>query len=219
MLGNNINFSQLANQLNRPYMSVRHRVAKLKTGNSRRELKVFSETDDLIIMDKVLESLPGRTLEDLNICLSEVAISLGRLERCVRYRWDNKLKLWLLQHYSGTLNLDIRRMLANYLADNFDSIDTINWLSVSKKAEFVGFTHQGLRVLFSGYLVRSAQRQMNLEKSKITLKDIADNANVMFSEGNCTQVNRKADLMLKRQKVVIDYFERYVKKHSITNFI
>ena len=170
-------------------------------------------------MDKVLESLPGQTLEDLNICLSEAAISLGRLENGVRYRWDYKLKLWLLQHYSGTLNLDIRRMLANYLAVNFDSINSINWLAVSKKAEFVVFTHQGLRRLFSTFLVRSTQRQMNLEKSEITLKDIAENANVTFSEANCTKVNRKVDNMIKRQKVVIGYFERYVKKHNILNFI
>lgn len=218
--GDNIIIRNLAKQLHRSWASVRDRLIKLKTGNRLKERRVFSLIDDLLIMDRVLENLPGKTLKDLSLhndgSSSEVATALGRKEVSPRNRWGNQLKPWILQHYSGTLNFDIRRILANYLADNFYSLDSIDWLVVAKRPEFVGHTQGSLRSIFFGYLFKSTKIKNDLDYSQITLKNIADNANVAYSAENSRKVS---DNVLKRQKAVIDYFEQYVKKHGITNFL
>ena len=130
-------------------------------------------------------------------------------------RWSRRLKPWILQHYSGTLNLDIRRMLANHLNETYDSIDNIDWPVVAEKPEFVGHTQRSLRYTFCN-LLQSVKDHEKLDKSEITLSKIAGNANIYFSETNCKKVPDKVKL---RQMQVVNYFEQFVKKNGITNFL
>jgi len=218
--GDTINIGKLAKQLDRPRSSVRDRLIKLRTGKRQREKRAFSLTDDLLIMERVLENLPGNTLRDLSLhndgTSAEVATALGRNEVSSRNRWGHTLKPWILQHYSGTLNFDIRIILANYLAENFDCLDSIDWVVVATRPEFVGHTQGSLRSIFYGHLFKSTKLNSDIEYSQITLKNIADNANVAYSPENSRKVSQN---VLKRQKSVIDYFEQYVKKHDIINFL
>ena len=59
--------------------------------------------------------------------LVDLAASFRRNKDSVRLRWEVRLKVWLKSYYTKTLNLDIKVMLANILADNFEDIDSIDW--------------------------------------------------------------------------------------------
>merc|ERR1711862_557448 len=56
-----------------------------------------------------------------------ISLKLGRSFYSVCDRWNNKIKIWLLQYFNKTLNLEIRPVLANAVADNFESIEAIDW--------------------------------------------------------------------------------------------
>eukprot|EP00092_Neocalanus_flemingeri_P021267 GFUD01023046.1.p1 GENE.GFUD01023046.1~~GFUD01023046.1.p1 ORF type:complete len:643 (+),score=159.62 GFUD01023046.1:102-2030(+) len=218
--GDKISVHILSKQLDRSRASIRDRIIKLKTGKRNKERRAFSLSEDIMIMDRVLENLPGHTLEEINLhndgTSMEVATALSRKEVSPRNRWGNQLKPWILQHYSGTLNLNIRIMLANYLADNFNSIDSIDWPFVANRPEFVGHTQGSLRSIFFAYLFRSTKLHLKLESSEISLKNIADNTNEAYGDKNSRKITEN---VLTRQKQVINYFEQYVKKHGITNFL
>jgi len=211
--GSQINFSKLAKELNRTYKTISVRIEKLKTGKSWREVRAYTLTEDLVIIDAVLKELPGRTLEKLDLPSFKewkiIGDQIGRQERHVKYRWEYYLKTWLLQHFSGTLNLDIRRMLANYLADNFDDVDSVDWPAVASRAEFAGHTQTSIKYLFYTFLFKRTKEKLSESSEEITLKHIADIANKQFKDGTSPKIREK---ILIRQKEVIDYFEQYVKK-------
>ena len=186
--------------------------------NGPKKPRGFTLVDDLGILDAVLKHLEENQsieIEMLNLPNMRewkiIAALNGRTEVSVRLRWVNVLQPWILQHYSGTLNLDIRRMLANYLADNFKNIDSIDWQSVSTKTEFAGHTQASLRTVFFINLFKETKRDPNANSEDITLEMVADYANKTFAPGG----RKVLDRILTRQKEVIDYFECYVKKNCI----
>eukprot|EP00092_Neocalanus_flemingeri_P022128 GFUD01024004.1.p1 GENE.GFUD01024004.1~~GFUD01024004.1.p1 ORF type:complete len:561 (+),score=154.47 GFUD01024004.1:132-1814(+) len=215
--GDNINISQLAKNMKRDARCVRIRVNRLKTGNLSRERHTFVLAEDLVIMDTVLTQLPERSLNMLELPFTDwniVGAQLGRIGSSLRTRWEFCLKPWLLQHFSGTLNLDIRRMLANYLAEHFEDIDSVDWFAVARKPKFVGHTLISLRNIFFKNLFKFTKKSKG-GNSEVTLKDVADCTNAKYkSVGLCTVQKN----ILTRQKEIIDYFEQYVKKQGIEMF-
>merc|ERR1719318_1841659 len=151
--GDQIDFKQIAKDLQRSVSSIRYRVNKLKTGKATKERRTFTIIEDKVILDAVLQHLNGQPLEMLTLSQSEwneIGGQIGRDEVSARLRWTFNLRAWILQHYSGTLNLDIRRPLANFLAENFEDRQSIDWALVNTKPEFAGHTENSLRFLFSG---------------------------------------------------------------------
>jgi len=216
--GDETDSKQIAKDLERDPASIRARIVKLKTGKSWREHHLFTLAEDIVILDAVLKHLNDQSLKMLNLPSSdweEVAELLDRRKECARIRWWNLLKPWLLQHYSGTLNLDIRRMLANYLADNFKDLNSIDWTSVATKPEFTGHTQTSLRRLFFSNIFINAKNNLKANSEDITLGMVAEFANKAYAPGG----RRIVDRILTRQKAVIDYFECYVKKNCIKNFL
>ena len=121
------------------------------------------------------------------------------------WRWETKLKVWLLGYYSKTLNLDVRIMLANILADNFDSFSTIDWEQVSHYKEFSGHTDRSLRMLFFSNLAASASLNLNVVKSQLTLRQVAEFAEVHYRGDNVMKVSQN---LQTRQMQIIEYFEK-----------
>ena len=212
--GENINTSELAEQLKRPHNSVRNRLEILKT--EKKKIRSYSSIEDLLIVEAVVKHLPGKSLEMLDLPSygdwKPVAVQLDRRQTHVRNRWEYYLKPWLLQHYSGTLNLDIRRMLANYLADNYEDVESIDWKEVAGREEFKGHTEVSLHYYFGAYMIQRARLKLNGEIGNITLRHIQVNENELFKNSNLRKVGEK---VLVRQKEVIDYFENYVKEQEI----
>ena len=62
--------------------------------------------------------------------IENVASSINRDVRSCLRRWELYVRHWLLRYYNKTLNLEITPMLANVLADNFNSIENIDWMLV-----------------------------------------------------------------------------------------
>jgi len=214
--GDKINFAKLGREIYRSCKSIINRIAKIKNGSKKR--RGYTLQDDIGILDAVLNHLEENQSVEIKMLnlpnMSEwniVAALYGRTEGSLRLRWVTSLQPWILQHYSGTLNLEIRRMLANYLADNFKNIDSIDWQSVSTKTEFAGHTQASLRTVFFNNLYKETKRNLNDNSEDITLEMVAEYANKAFAQGG----RKVLDKILTRQKEVIDYFECYVKKKSI----
>ena len=192
------------------------RVEKLKTGNSRRSVRAYTLTEDLIIMEAVLSELPGKTLERLDLPTFKewkiVGDQIGRQERHVKYRWEYYLKTWLLQHFSGTLNLDIRRMLANYLADNFELVDGVDWPVVAHSPEFAGYTVTSLKYVFFTFLFKHTKEELGASGEDVTLKDIADVTNNRYKDNFGRKIRDKTSI---RQKEIINFFEDHVQKRGL----
>eukprot|EP00092_Neocalanus_flemingeri_P036692 GFUD01039947.1.p1 GENE.GFUD01039947.1~~GFUD01039947.1.p1 ORF type:complete len:618 (+),score=168.57 GFUD01039947.1:78-1931(+) len=215
--GDKININKLAKQLNRGYTGIKRRIEKLKSKKLSTGRRGFTLIEDLTIMDAVLIQLPGRSLEMIDLSHTEwncIAASLDRDKSCLDQRWKYFLKPWLLQFFSGTLNLDIRRMLANYLAEHYEDIDSVDWYSVAGKPKFAGNTIDGLKRLFFASLLQQTKQGFSANQ-EVTLKDVADYTNAKFNDGGSNYITTKA---LKRQTEVIDYFKQHVQKQGIGNF-
>ena len=197
----------LAKTLNRDYASVRDRIVKLKTGVSSRVHKSFTLEEDQVILDAALEHFQQvQSIKETNLLnLREISDRLKRNTKSVRYRWENMLKVWLLGYYSKTLNLDVRIMLGNILADNFDSVSTIDWEQVSHYKEFSGHTDRSLRMLFFSNLAASASLNLNVIKSQLTLRQVAEFAEVHYRGDNVMKVSQN---LQTRQMQIIEYFEK-----------
>ena len=81
-------------------------------------------------------------------------------------------------------------MLANVLAENFSSIENIDWKWVSKYPEFSGFTIPLLRVEFYAKLLTSASRRLKIDKFDLTLKQISEDAEATYKH---LKVNKKVE--------------------------
>ena len=124
-----------------------------------------------MILEAVLQNLGAEPLETVNLTLNvwrEIETQIGKGEESSRMRWTSTLKLWILQHFAGTLNLDLRRPLANYLAENFTDINSVDWHSVVKKPELAGHTHLSLRQYLSNIFLNTKR---SLNKSGADIED------------------------------------------------
>jgi len=183
--GDQINVQTLGEKLKRNVESVRSRVKSLKSGAlTYGQYQPYTLLEDQLLIDAALKHLPDCALDQVKLTDSDGSEALiGRHVSSWSMRWDNYLKIWLMQHYSGTLNLDIRRMLANYIAENFQDVDHVDWADVARKPKFAGNTTVSLRCLFFNTLYRSTKKEMP-DGSKVTPKDVADHTNAKFKEGN-----------------------------------
>merc|ERR1711868_268860 len=86
------------------------------------------------------------------------------------------LKVWLLSYYQKTLNLEIRPMLINVLAENFDSIRDIDRDWVRKIPEFSGYTPVSLKRVFFNRILFIMARRLKLNRTEMTLQTIAETA-------------------------------------------
>ena len=145
--------AEVAKALNRPKRSIYSRIDLLGSGSGIRRLKTFSLQEDFLIIDNVLKSLKQcKSLEETQLQDHlKIAKSLDRPRNSAYERWNTQIKSWLLQYYQKTLNLEIRPMLINVLAENFDSIESIDWEWVKKVPEFSGYTAKGQTFRYQDY--------------------------------------------------------------------
>jgi len=216
-IGDDLNIDELAEEIGRNYGSVWNRVNKLKTGEAGRKPKSFSLAEDEAIMEKVLPGLRENKLHELVLhidrSLQDLATALGRPNKanslCIR--WARQLQPWIMQHYAGTLNLDIRMMLMNHLAETYLSRESINWNAVASKTEFAGNTTINLKHTFDQVL-KFARKSLNTESS---WEQVIGKCKEHISQSKRCN-SKKSEL---RRVQVIQYFENYVAKQEIENFL
>ena len=201
---------ELTKTLNRPYRSIQCRIDKLGTGSARKTSRPFSLQEDFTIIDNALMSLKQcKSLEKTELHdYEDLAKSLDRGGWSVLERWDTQLQNWLVQYYQKNLNLEIRSMLIIVLADNFDSIQSIDWDWVKKIPEFSGYTSNGLKRVFTSKIFHLIAPKLDIDSTEMTLNQLAEAAkDFKFSE-----VKKS---VLERQRKIIDYFEEQVEMEGI----
>merc|ERR1739842_99578 len=102
-------------------------------------------------------------------------------------------------------------MLVNHLAETSHSRESIDWDEVKAKPEFAGNTATNLKRVFSTVL-RNATRSLNTE-TDISWEQTLDKCREYIN-----QASRRKTAELRRFQV-IQYFENYVKKHDIVDFL
>ena len=210
-----MNVKELASELGRRIHSVENRIKILKSGGSRKAHKVFSLAEDEAILERILPGLQKFKLNKLvlhkNESLEDLAVTLGRPSKghSLAERWNHQLRSWIMQHYAGTLNLDIRLMLVNHLAETYQNRETIDWDAIATKSEFAGHTATNLRNSFATVL-HKAKKSLSTDSS---WEQLLDSGREYI---NKSRISKSGHL---RRAKVIEYFENYVKRHNIKNFL
>ena len=207
--------SELVKVLKRNDNSIVGRLEQLRRGRHLTRRKSFSLHEDKLIIDEAFEKLrETKSLQKTVLSNSKkLGSTFNRNHWSVDLRWNTQIKTWLLQYYHKTLNLEIRPMLANILADNFDSYKSVNWKFVLKFPELKGHTEESLRLIFYTKMLFYTARNLKLKRSQITLRQVA-----LETERMCL-VKRANKVLEKRQADLIDYFEKLIKMHSLEDFL
>ena len=208
---------ELCHNLGRGSESICGRMKRLLRDSSySKNCRLFSLEEDKILIDSAIkELLRTKSLQETTIPnFAELAISFNRHDQSVHRRWKANIRTWLLQYYAKTLNLEIRPMLSNFIADNFESEGSINWNYVlTAVPEFSGHTNTSLRYLFASVIKNHASKKLNTPIEKLSLKQIA-----AFADENYKQRKLRKTIE-KRQHDLIEYFESLVKLNKIDNFV
>jgi len=211
-------------QLNRTTASLHNRVLWLKrTGGVKLENKRFTLTEDLIILEAlVLPRMKKSKLSKIVLFnndqdIKDVTDQLdrGRADIIIE-RWRTVLQPILLQHYSGTLNLVVEVMLANYLLQNFASISDVNWPEVAARREFAGHTVTSLKTILKNIL-SNASKKYSMDRADVTIKIVADFSEQVYGEGGSNRGVFKSKR--QRQQEVISFFEGKVEELGLEDFL
>ena len=214
--GEELDFKELAKTINRKRTSVQGRMEKLKLsgGVSSTTNPRYTLQEDLKIIDsavenlKIFSKLDATPLKDSK----DLAASFRRNADPVKERWEVRLKVWIKSYYTKTLNLDIRVMLANVVADNFKNIESIDWNFVISFKEFSGHTLRSIRYQFYSQIYQRAKVKFKGDKADLTLREIA----TIASKESAKKIPASTR---KRQEEVIEYFEKKVKELGIKDFV
>ena len=103
-------------------------------------------------------------------------------------------------------------MLASFLADNFDSVSSIDWGEVTQFKEFSGHTERSLRHELNN-LKLAASYHFKTDRSSLTLKQIAEAAKVVYSEDSEDEgtARKIPESKVERQMEIIQYWESQVE--------
>merc|ERR1719153_1826847 len=213
-MGDDLNLKELADELGRDPRAVKKRIKKLKSGEIVQRPQHFSLTEDEAILERVLPGLQKSKLCDLVLhtdeSLENLATALGRPNKghSLARRWAYYLQPWIMQHYAGTLDLDIRMMLVNHLAESYQDRDSIDWEAVAAKSEFAGNTADNLSRTFCMVLGYANRKEQIKEAS---WEQMLDRCREYISQAKRYK-SKKVEL---RRLQVIQYFENYVNKLEI----
>ena len=140
----------LAKILNKHKKFVTDRIKLLKrTGGILQNIQFTLEEDSMLLERLIIPRAESQKLSEIVLLhhhCSDLAKQLNKTPTAVKRRWTDKLQPWLLQHYSGTLNLRVERMLANHIAQTY-TFSSIDWPRVAARTEFAGHTERSLRVM------------------------------------------------------------------------
>ena len=182
-------------------------------------MKAISLAEDEVILEKLLPGLKGNKLHELVLhndgSLNDLAATLGRPNNghSLALRWAHQLQPWIMQHYAGTLNLDIRLMLVNHLAKTYQSRDSVDWNAVADISEFAGNTAKILKYTFT-QLLHTATKSLTTEMS---WEQMLNKCKLYISQNNWKRHSYKKTEMRSFQ--VIQYFEKYVKRHKLKDYL
>ena len=219
--GNIDNVIDLAKRLNRPVRSVTTRIETLKRNGGIHKKMHFTLIEDVMVLEHLVIPRVGK--EKLSEIVlrkhhyADLNMHLNKSSHGVLRRWANVLQPWLLQHYSGTLNLRVERMLAKYISDTFTDFSSIDWPEVAARSEFAGHTSSSLKSLYFSHLCRGAKSKLGLKMDEMTTKHIAEHCELVpvYGKGGDSESSNR----MQRQRDIISYFERKVMELNLKRFV
>lgn len=180
----------------------------------------FTLVEDILVLERLV--IPRVRNEKLsNIVLirqhcTDLTRHLDKSPTAIMLRWISVLQPWLLQHYSGTLNLRVEMMLANYILDTFTDFSTIEWPEVAKRSEFAGHTENSLRMMYMNTMCKGAKRKFGINGDEVTPQRIVEYCESVriYGEGGDERSSK-----MKGQRDVISYSERKVMELDLKDFV
>ena len=184
--GLKIDFLALSVQLKRNCDVLRKRAELLeRTGGVIKKVNFTLIEDKTLIERVVLPKLKSEKLSEIVFRDYEIRPLIKELNKSkggIRSRWNQTLQPWLLQHYSGTLNLRVERMLANHIADTYTDFTQIDWRKVTARKEFVGHTYNSLRGLYFNQLRDATKKKLQLASEDVDLHHIVEYCELVYGE-------------------------------------
>ena len=222
-----IDHSALAKKLgtHRTIKSLISRIESLKrNGGRQKKIKQFTLVEDTMILESLViprvgkEKLSKIVLQKHNY--AAFTEQLDKSTNAVMRRWVNILQPWLMQHYSGTLNLRVERMLANFISENFYNFSTIDWREVATKSEFSGHTDKSLKQIYFK-LSSITNIKFGLPSDEVSPQHISKYCELVYGEKDMgqTKAGIRFQKKMKRQTDVIAYFERRMGDLNLNDFV
>ena len=210
-------YKDLSKKMKRSESSLFHRLKRLKSGSLVNKQGAFTLLDDKAIIDAAVENLKEvKSLRNTTIAnRDELATKLNRNKYTLISRWYYRLKPWIMSYHEKTLNLDIRTPLASFVADNFDSIYSIDWDVVLERPEFSGHTVGSIRYVYLRMLHLAAWH-LNLDSAKVSLTQVAEDVRTTYTLGKGRNI---PETTRRRQMEVIEYFEHIIEENRIEHFL
>ena len=209
----------LATRLDRGYRSIQARIESLQINSGIYKRKTFSFTEDCTILETlILPRLKKEKLTEIllsNCHFEKLAVEFHRKLHSVRHRWEGKLQPTLLQYYAGTLNMQVGKMLANFIADTYQNFSEIDWPEVAARPDFAGHTEQSLKNMYFQELLSSTRKKLGNQEGQgdddVTLRQVAEH----------TQDKQPGRRMVKEkwQQALIAFFEMKVDQLAIKSFL
>ena len=215
-----VDLNALGRKIKRSSKCVYNRIAKLCRIQPLIKNNPFSLVEDQCILETlVVPRLASEKLSevyfrqnDSDVC--DLSKQWNRGTTSVRNRWLNILQPMLLQHYSGTLNLRVERMLVNRISENCTDFNQIDWTDVAARSEFAGHTERSLRHM---YFSISKQTRTRLQKRELSPQNIAQFCEEVYGEGGGKLT--VSSIKLQRQREVIAFFINTVIVHNLVDFL
>ena len=222
--GGPIDIVSIAKKLNRHRDSVNTRIKTLKRTGGIIKKTNFSLVEDIILLESLI--IPRLATEKLSKIVlqkrhyADLSMQLGKSDLAVGQRWTTSLQPWLLQHYAGTLNLRVERMLANYILDNHSDFSSIDWLKIATKSEFAGHTEHSLRRVYLAKLCNNSKTKLGLQSKEMTPQHIAHYCDSVYGVEAAGLSKARASMKkTRRQSEIISFFEERVSELKLENSI
>ena len=190
---------------------MKDRIEKLQRNGDINTKKLFTLEEDQFIVDHAVDELmrmSHKSLKQVSLYQQskELTRSFNREKVSILRRWE-MIRWWILSCYKNTLNLDIRTMLVDYLVNNFESRDTIDWYKVLKVPEFSAYTPHQLKREYVN-IEEVVGHNIGVNTIDVTLKQVGD----YVLGGN---LKKRRNINVKNQIVIIEYFEQQLEKKKI----
>jgi len=217
----NVDSVRIGKQLGRNNGSVISRAEILhRTGGVRRKQCITLAEDLTLLETLILPRLKVTKLSKIKLLkkgAKEMAQGMcNRNEHSFAQRWSKFLQPILLQHYTGTLNLRVERMLVNHIAEKFTDLKDIRWEEVAERVDFSGHTTMSLKAIFSN-LKLSTSRKFNIARSAVDLNQVALYTEQVYGK-DCGKMT-PSEAKVKRQENVIAFFEGKVEELGLKDFL
>ena len=211
-------WSKLAVLLARTQAGVIKRRHETLTGDSKEVNVGYTVEEDKIVLTEVF-SVNRSILKNGQIKIGQFKKIGAKLERPhfnVYQHWKQVLEPMLLRHHAGTLHVDVRTLLVDYLVEqNLNFSQDIEWRELSKLPQFAGTTPRLLQSLFNSLKSKTSNKFPEKSKGELTTESVErymDRRDTSEATEKLTASNK--DKREENQKQLINFYVTNIVGHK-----